>query len=312
MKKIVTFCAFIIATITAFNAWAWEPTKPVNVVIAYGPGSGNEILFRKLDTIINKTNKINFVLDFKPGAFELIGMNHFSQAQADGHTLYAPGVGVYYGTPVWFKKQLVQDPGEWEPVVNLGESPIVLFARTDSQVNSPAEFMTALRNGSKIDIGVGAPVFVLAYEHMTRQAEAKNAQRIQYNSPAAVANAVAAKDIEFGLTPLSIAVELAKAGKLKIIGVTGSNKSQYANLSDQFKGLDLVAHVGLMLPKGTPQPVVNYYKKLFSDATNSQEYRDFLTSINWYDSQRTPDNYRSFFNNQRKKWIPVAETIEFK
>ena len=65
--------AFIILIITAFSALAWEPTKPVNVVIAYGPGSGNEILFRKLDTIISKTNKVNFVLDFKPGAFELIG-----------------------------------------------------------------------------------------------------------------------------------------------------------------------------------------------------------------------------------------------
>jgi hypothetical protein len=309
MKRV---SAFIISAVTAFSALAWEPTKPVNVVIAYGPGSGNEILFRKLDTIISKTNKINFVLDFRPGAFELIGMNHFAQAQADGYTLYAPGVGAYYGTPVWFKKQLLQDPGEWEPVVNLGESPIALFARPDSHVNSPADFMSALKNGNKIDVGVGAPVFVLAYEHMSRQAGAKNAQRVHYNSPAAVANAVAAKDLEFGLTPLSIALELAKAGKLKIIGVTGSNKSQYANLSDQFKGLDLVAHVGLMLPKGTPQPVVDYYKKLFSDATNSQEYRDFLAGINWYDSQRTPDNYKAFVNNQRRKWIPVAETVEFK
>jgi tripartite-type tricarboxylate transporter receptor subunit TctC len=309
MKRIISL---LLATLLSCSALAWEPTKPVSVVIAYGPGSGNEILFRKLDTIINKTSKVNFVLDFKPGAFELIGMNHFAQAPADGYTLYAPGVGVYYGTPVWFKKQVIQDPNEWEPVVNLGESPIVLFARPNSQVSTPAEFMSVLRAGNKIDVGVGAPVFVLAYEHMIRQSGAKNAQRIQYNSPAAVANAVAAGDVEFGLTPLSIAVELAKAGKLKIIGVTGANKSQYINLADQFKGLDLVAHVGLMLPKGTPQPIIDYYKKLFADATNSQEYRDFITSINWYDSLRTPDNYKAFVNSQRKKWIPVAETVEFK
>lgn len=294
-----------------FMAQAFEPTKPVTVVIAYGPGSGNEVLFRKLDSIISKSGKANFVFDFKPGAFELIGMNHFAQAANDGYTLYAPGVGVYYGTPVWFKKQLKQDPSEWEPVVSLGESPIALFARTDSTANTPADVMASLKAGNKIDVGVGAPVFVLAYEHIAKMSGAKNAQRVQYNSPAAVAQAVAAKDIEFGFAPLSVANELAKAGKLKIIGVTGTN-SQYASLTDTFKGLNLVAHVGLMLPAGTPKPVVDFYKKLFTEAVATQEYKDFLASINWYDSLKTPENYKNFFNSQRKQWIPVAETVEFK
>lgn len=309
MKKIL---AAIVAGLTALSAFAWEPTKPVNVVIAYGPGSGNEVLFRRLDTIISKTNKINFVLDFKPGAFELIGMNHFAQAANDGHTLYAPGVGVYFGTPVWFKKNLVQDPSEWEPVISLGESPVALFARTDSAINTPREFAAAMTMGQKINVGVGAPVFVLAYEHVVKETRAAQSQRIQYNSPAAVTQALVAKDIEFGFAPLGVGIELVKAGKIKVIGVTGNNKSQYASLTEQFKGLDLVAHVGLMLPKGTPKPIVDYYKKLFGEAVATQEYRDFLTSINWYDSLRTPDAYKQFVDSQRRRWIPVAETVEFK
>ncbi len=309
MKKILVS---LVAGMISLSAFAWEPTKPVNVVIAYGPGSGNEVLFRKLDTVINKTNKVNFVLEFKPGAFELIGMNHFAQAANDGHTLYAPGVGVYFGTPVWFKKNLVQDPSEWEPVVSLGESPIALFARTDSEANTPKDVLSAMSSGKKVDVGVGAPVFVLAYEHLAKTAKATQSQRVQYNSPLAVAQAVAAKDIEFGIAPLSVGLELARAGKIKIIGVTGSNKTQYPNLSEQFKGLDLVAHVGLMLPKGTPKPIVDYYKKLFTDAVNTQEYKDFLSSIHWYDSLKTPDAYKNFVDSQRKRWIPVAETVEFK
>lgn len=309
MKKLFTG---IVAGLLSISAFAWEPTKPVNVVIAYGPGSGNEVLFRKLDSIITKTNKVNFVLEFKPGAFELIGMNHFAQASNDGHTLYAPGVGVYFGTPVWFKKNLVQDPSEWETVVSLGESPIALFAKTDSNANSPKDLLSMMSTGQKVNVGVGAPVFVLAYEHLAKTSNATQSQRVQYNSPAAVTQAVASKEIEFGLAPLSVGLELARAGKIKIIGVTGSNKSQYPNLSEQFKGLDLVAHVGLMLPKGTPKPIVDYYKKLFSDAVATQEYKDFLTSINWYDNLKTPEAYKIFVDGQRRKWIPIAETVEFK
>ena len=308
IKKLLTGA---LAGLLSMGAFAWQPTKPVTVIIAYGPGSGNEILIRKLDSIITRTNKINFVLEFKPGAFELIGMNHFAKAANDGHVLYAPGVGVYYGTPVWFKKSLVQDPSEWEPVISLGETPLAVFTSADNAVNHPRELFNLMKSGQKINIGVGAPVFVLAHEHMVKTTGAKQAQRVQYNSPAAVAQAAASKEVEFGLAPLGVVTELANAGRLKIIGVTGSAPGRHHSLSDQFKGLDLVGHVGLMLPKGTAKPVVDYYKKVFAAAIATPEYQSFLAGINFYDSLKTPEAYKVFIDSQRRRWIPVAETIEF-
>jgi tripartite-type tricarboxylate transporter receptor subunit TctC len=111
---------------------------------------------------------------------------------------------------------------------------------------------------------------------------------------------------------LSVGIELAKAGKLKVVGITGGQKfADYPFLSGSFDGLDMVAHVGLVLPKGTPKDISDYYKKVFGEAINSAEYKEFLKSINWYDSLSTPKNYETFVSNQRKKWIPVAETIQF-
>jgi tripartite-type tricarboxylate transporter receptor subunit TctC len=306
MKKLIS----LLLLSACMMAHAWEPTKPVSVVIAYGPGSGNEVLFRKLETIISKTENVKFVIELRPGALELIGMNHFSTVANDGYTLYAPGVGTYFGTPVWYKSQLKQDPTEWELISSLGESPIALFARNSSKSNTPADVFAELKNGSKVDVGVGAPVFVIAYEFMTKQAKATNAQRIQYNSPAAVTQALAAGDVEFGLTPLSVGIELMKAGKIKLIGITG--QGDYPSLSTQFKGLDLVAHAGLVAPKGTSPEILAYYKKVFASAVATDEYKEFLKSIHWYDNLKTSDNYKKFFNSQRKQWIPVAETIEFK
>jgi tripartite-type tricarboxylate transporter receptor subunit TctC len=280
------------------------------VVIAYGPGSGNEVLFRKLETIISKTEKTKFVIELKPGAYELVGMNHFATAANDGYTLYAPGVGAYFGTPVWYKSQLKQDPTEWELINSLGESPVALFARNSSKSTAPADVFNELKSGAKVDIGVGAPVFVIAYEYMAKQAKATNAQKVQYNSPAAVVQALAAGDIEYGLTPLSVGTELMKAGKIKLIGISG--RGDHPNLSSQFKGIDLVAHVGLVAPPGTSPEVLAYYRKVFTDAVATDEYKDFLKSIHWYDNIKTSDNYKKFFNAQRKQWIPVAETIEFK
>jgi tripartite-type tricarboxylate transporter receptor subunit TctC len=314
MKKIVTICAFIFATFTAFNAHAWQPTKPVNVVIAYGPGSGNEILFRKISNIISKTNtNLKFAIEFKPGANEIVGTNYFSQALNDGYTMYVPAIGVWIGSPVWYKSQLKQDPTEWEPVVSLGETPLALFASTESKINTPLDFAQSLKSGTKINVGVGAGAHVMIYEYMAKQTNAQGVQRIQFNSPAAVAQAVVGNQIEFGISPLSSAIELARAGKLKIVGITGNAKIEnYHNIATAFNGLDLTGHVGIVLPKNTPPEIVNFYKTVFTDAVNSKEYQDFLKEIHWFDSIRNSDNFKSYISLQRKKWIPVAETIEFK
>lgn len=311
MKKSIATLLLLLSSLTA-SAWEPTPGKSVTIIIGYSPGSANELLTRKITSIINKTNNVNFIVELKPGAYELIGMNHFADAASDGYTLYSPGAGSYYGTPVWFKNKLKNDPANWEYVINLGQSPVALFAKSDSSINTPKDFAKALTEGKKIDVGTGAPVFVLAYEYMVKQYKDTNAQRIQYNGPAPVVQAVVAKDIEFGLTPLSMAIEFAKDNKLKIVGITGNSNSPYAKLSDEFKGLSVEAEVGMVLPQATPKPIVDYYKKLFASATATQEYKDFLTSIHWYDSLRTPENYKAWVFEQRRKWMPVAETVEFK
>lgn len=308
---------FLIALTLAFiclPSFAWEPTpgKPVTIIIAYSPGSANELLTRKVVSIINKKHNTNFVIELKPGAYELIGMNHFADAASDGYTLYSPGAGAYYGTPVWFKSKVKTDPANWEYVANLGQSPVALFAKTDSKVNNPKDFAKALSTQEKVNVAVGAPVFVLAYEYMAKQAKSSDSQRIQYNGPAPVIQAVVAKDVEFGLAPLSMAVEFAKDNKLKVIGITGNSNHNYPKLSDEFKGLSVIAQVGMVLPQATPKVISDYYKKIFTEATNSQEYKDFLESINWYDSLKTSENYKAWVFDQRKKWMPVAETVEFK
>jgi len=307
MKKIL----FLLFALFCTSVYAWEPSKPVNVIFAYAPGSGNEILFRKMESIVNKdSKKINFIFEYRPGANEVVGSNVFAKSKNDGYTLYVPGLGVWVANPIWHKKVLLQDPTEWEPVISLGEAPLALYASMKSQSNTLDDFYNNLKAGKNITIGSGAPTMHLAYEYINRQVVPNNSQVVHFNSPPQVAQAVAGDQIEFGITPISFAMELAKAGRLKILAVTGQNKaSTYPNLAEKFKGLSLIGEVGIVLPKETPKEISDYYKSIFTEAINSTEYKNFLKEINWYDSLNTPDNYKKFLDAQRKTWLPVAESI---
>jgi len=79
--KIVKFLTLALLT---FSAHAWEPTKPITVLIGQAPGAGNEVSFRAVSAIIEKQNpKINFSIVNRPGADGNIGANMLTEAAAD-------------------------------------------------------------------------------------------------------------------------------------------------------------------------------------------------------------------------------------
>lgn len=290
---------------------AWEPTDTVKVIIGYGPGSGNELLFRKAESIINQQpNHPKFILDFKPGANELIAMNTFAQVKNDGHTLFVPATAVWTTTPVWYKKSLLQDPTEWNNVISLGQTQFVLYAAKSSDVSTIKQFIDKLQTNNRVNIATGSGLQTLMYDYIIHSTRAKDTQLIQYNGPAQVSQAVASGQVEFGIGPLSFAYELAKAGKVKIIGITGNQTvDNIPKLNEQIKGLNLVGIVGIVLPKDTPKDIIVYYRKLFGTAVNTKSYQDFLKEIHWYDDLKTPENFQSFITESSKKWTPLAEKL---
>jgi hypothetical protein len=91
VRYISNFIKIIAASLISVSALAqaWEPTKPVNVVIGFAPGSGNELSFRGISSLIEKANpKINFIVENRPGGDGTIGMNHFVKLPNDGYHIY--------------------------------------------------------------------------------------------------------------------------------------------------------------------------------------------------------------------------------
>ena len=72
-------------------AFAWEPTKPVTVIVGNTPGAGNEIAFRKLAEIVNKKNpKFHYVMSNIPGADSVVANNKFAEDLLVFLTAYRP------------------------------------------------------------------------------------------------------------------------------------------------------------------------------------------------------------------------------
>jgi len=291
-------------------ALAWEPTRTVTVVIGNAPGAGNEIAFRKLSQIINRTNKkLTFVVENRAGGDSVIAMNHMMTVAPDGHTIAAFNhMSQYVTQDIWQRDIKRYNYNSFEDVLTIGKSPLVLVAASTSAVNTPDVFVA---------VGSGAHRITFEYLMMKTTGNKQLVKHVQFNGPAQAVHSVAstAGGTEFGIMPIAVALPLIEAGRVKTIGITGDRKiAQMPNiplLRRIAPGINVFAAWNLVLPPRTDRAIVNYYADLFARAINTQEYQEWMDqNLVFVDSRELdPDGLRQHAQELRRTFLPLANQI---
>ena len=310
----------LVAMLVATTANAWEPNKPIATIIGFAPGSGNEISFRGVSSIIEKANpKINFIVENKPGADGIIGMNHFIKLPNDGYHIYvASHQGIWvtadYANPE-NKKYTLDD---FEYGLTLAKSPLAIIANSASTVNTPQEFLDRVKTTNKpLSIALGSSGHKLAYEYMMYNIKGNKdlVKTIPYKGPAQAAQDVAGGHVEFGIIPVAVANVLVKSGKVKIIGLTSEYKLEGLKdvplMKDFVPGMSVYAAWGIIFPKGTNQDVIDWYVTVFRNAINSTEGRQFIKDNLMFAEikEQTPVGFKASMMALRKQWIPIINEV---
>ena len=319
MKKLLSVLLLLPAL-----AFAWEPTKPVVVIVGNTPGAGNEIAFRKLAGIVQKKNpKFVYVVENRPGADSVVAQNHFIQQPADGYTINLPShMSTYVTNDIWEAKTKKFQYDSFIDVLTMGKSPLVLVASPRSHVNTPVDFLRLIATTTRpINVAVGGGAHRTAYEYLMMKGHGNRdlIKPIKFNGPLPAVISVSTFDgqgTEFGIMPIAVARPLIEAGKVKPIGVTGTHRMpQYPNvplLNEWVPGINVYAAWSIELPKGTPPDVVAWYQKNFADAVRSEEYREWREQnvVFYEESELTPVGLRKHMDELRATFLPVLKTID--
>ena len=303
-------------------AFAWEPTRPVTVVIGNSPGAGNELAFRKLAQIINRTNKkLTFVIENRAGGDSVIAMNHMLTVAPDGHTIAAFNhMSLYVTQDIWQRDIKRYEYNTFEDVLTIGKSPLVLVAAATSAVTTPEEFAVLLRTTEHpVFIAVGSGAHRITYEYLMMKTGGNRdlVKHIQFNGPAQAVNSVAspAGGTEFGIMPLAVARPLIEAGRVRAIGITGDRKVAQMPAIPLLRkiapGINVFAAWNLVLPPRTNRVIVDYYADLFARAINTTEYQEWMDqNLVFVDSRELdPDGLRQHAQELRRTFLSLANQI---
>ena len=312
---------FLAVALFATSAWAWQPAKPITVIFPNGPGAGNEISFRIIADIVEKSTGAKFVPEYRPGADGNIAINHFVTTPADGYTIAVPACQSNWVTPeVWYPKIIRYNPQDLEPIANIARSPLAFWAHPSSRINTPDELVAAIRKKERaINVAIGGGGHKLAVEYLAAKLNVAGGDRIEtvmYKGPAQALLDVMGGHVEFGVTPVAVGYPHVQAGKLKLIGIADTRPlpglESAPLMSRAAPGLSIHGCWNMVLPPGTPQPIQKWYHDHFVPAIRSAEagarFRENMMYIT--PEEHSPAGVRASMARLQQTWQPIARRID--
>lgn len=254
----------------AVNAETY-PDRPIGVMVAYNPGGATDFQARIATLASAKLDKDEKPISVgqpiyvtnKPGAGGRKGWNWFaSKAPKDGYMMAAYNVPHFIAQSIVFDTKYSVD--NLEPVGNWGADPAVLIVGKDSQFNSATELVEfAKANPDKVTVS-GAGKFVghhIAHLQLEKAAGI-DLKYVPGKGGVGAMKLVKGGQVMAGFNNLSDAART--AGDIKILAVADLERHDFLPDVPTFKeqGIDIdnssVNFRGLMVPKGTPQAVIDH------------------------------------------------------
>lgn len=237
------------------------PNRPIKIIVTFVPGGGADIIGRYLAQGLTLAMGQPVVVENKPGAGGLLGVEAGLAAAPDGYTFTLISSS-YTVNPSLYKLKF--DPvNDMTPIVQVSQGPLLVVANPKLPVTSLADLVALGKakpgslnyasSGQGSALHLGAALFA--------DTAGFSMSHVPYKGGGAALNDLVAGQVDLYFAATASALPLVKAGKLRALAVT-SNK-RIAALPDTptiaesgYKGYDVNLWYGLIGPKGLPADIV--------------------------------------------------------
>jgi tripartite-type tricarboxylate transporter receptor subunit TctC len=310
--------SFLILAFVCGNAIAQAfPSKPVRLIVTYPPGGSSDLMARVFGQKLSEVWGQQVLVESKPGAAGSIGMEFAAKQAPDGYSFVIGNIGPAAVNPLLSKVPYNMDK-DFIPVTLISTGPNVLVVNSAWQVTTLGEVLTYARaNPGKLSYGTSGPGSVshLSSEMLKNLTKA-NAVEIPYKGGVLAVQDLLGQQIHFIFSDALPAVQHIRAGKLRALCTTGQQKfallPEYATCDSTVPGLVAVNWWGVLLPAGTPKPIVDKFHadmvKVMQDATVKSKFADLGVEA----ISSTPAEFSGFIKSEMGKYSRLIKEAGIK
>lgn len=312
--------AALAATALAFPSWAQSnwPTKPIRIVVPYTPGGFTDQMARLVQIGLQQRLGQPVVIDNKPGANSLIGVDAVAKSAPDGYT-FGVVIAAYSANTTLYAK-LPYDPNKDLIGVSLmGISPLLAAVNNDAPFKTGKELIAYARaNPGKLSFGSSGNG---SAAHLTSELWKSLTQtymtHIPYRGAVPALTDLMGGQIQLFLDAPTGLINQAKAGKIRLIGVAGDKRLPAVPdvptfIEQGFAGFTGSTWAGMIAPAGTPPDIVKRMSDEVARIIKSDETRAKLDAMGTFPVGSTPQEFDAFIAAETKKWAAVIKTAGVK
>ncbi len=291
------------------------PSRPVRIVVPFGPGSGTDIATRMIGQHLEAALKQVVVTDNRPGANGSIAATAVARAPADGYTLLM-GTNSTHGANSGLMAKLPYDPiKDFVPVGLVGVFSSFLVVNSALPVRTAAELVAYGKANPKALTFAAGNTSSLIMGEMFARSTGIEMLRVPYTSnPAGVTDVIAGR-VSVMFPDISSSIAHVKSGSLRALAVVtlGERSPMAPELPTVAEtvvpNFHFVGWIGLFAPAGTPAAAVARLsaemQKIMAMPEVAQRFQAMGAEAKW----TAPADFRSFVANEVQRLPKILADI---
>jgi len=290
------------------------PTKPIRIVVPFGPGGGGDIVGRIFGQALQEKLGQAVVIENRPGAAGTLGNEVVARADRDGYTIGVMTAGQIIAGAM--NKSLRYDTATaFEPISQVATASLIIVARPDLPANNVKELIAAAKaNPGKIN--VASPGFG-ATQHMSgelfKQTAGVDMTAVQFRTSPEAITAVLGKQVDVLFDTVSAVLGQVQSGQLKALAVTGKDRFPAvpdvpaAIESGVLPGYVVTTWYGVFAPRDTPGAIIAKLNTTINESLKEEAVQKRLTTAGVVVRGSSAEAFGQHMAREFARWNAVRE-----
>lgn len=291
----------------------------VRILVGFPPGGESDIVARLVVDRMRTSLGAPVIVENKPGAGGMLAAEALKNAAPDGRTLMISPIAVTVFAPLTHTKLRYDPIKDFAPVSLAAYFQMALAVGPGSPAKTLHEYIAWARaNPAKATYGVplaGGPTHFFGV--MFARTTGVDLAVVPYKGSAPLTNDLLGGQVPAGITVLSQLLKHYEAGKVRVLGTSGSQRSPVAPDVPTFKELGFAAIDGIgwqafHTTAGTPRPTIDRLSAAIASAIKSPEIGTRLLVLGLEPVGSTADELASRVAEDTARWAPIVKASGFR
>jgi len=294
------------------------PGKPVRFIVPFPPGGPVDTTARGFTHKLSEYWGQQALVDNRAGAGGIVGAEIAAKSPADGYTVFVCSIhhsvlpGLKPGLPYDIEKDFV-------PVTFAAMFPIILVAHPSVPAKTIPELIAyAKKNPGKLafgSAGTGGGTH-LAGELFKAQAGV-DLLHVPYKGSAPAMTDLLGGQVQLMFSDAPTALPHLKSGRVRALGVASPKRSSLAPdvptiAESGVKGYEAYSWAGVVVPAGTPAPIVAKLNADITKALSQPDVKKRLFEEGAEAMPTTPEQFGKMLKAEIAKWTKVVKDANIK